>query len=74
MVQRKRVTAHAAPPNPQTLAALVLPAGYLHYATLAGNLERWLKIDQGNGDSRMLLFSTNRNLDLLARSEVSHCW
>ncbi len=71
MVQRKRVTEHAAPPNPETLDALIIPISYLHYVTLAGILEPWLKCDQGNGDNRMLIFSTDRNLDLLSRSEVN---
>lgn len=69
LVQRTRVAAHVAPANVNNLLDLEIPIGYSLYWRLAGGAERWLKVDSGPGNDRMLIFATDRNLDYLSRAE-----
>ena len=69
-IQRKRVALVAAPPNPQSLADLVIPEAFSGYEREPGQIEQFLVFDSGreSGADRMLIFSTRRNLDILQRS------
>ena len=69
-VRRKRVANDAAPANPATLADLEIPLEYTQYEKEPGLFEDFLLYDSGapSGANRMLIFSTERNMDLLSRS------
>ena len=64
-IQTIRNSEIGAPIEPQTLGELVLPARYqcLHDGT------HFLLFDSGAGNDRILLFSTEKNIELLAKSE-----
>jgi len=65
-VQRVRVAGAAVPPNPGRLMDLE----YTYYENNPRVLEDFLLHDIGpaSGDDRMLIFSTERNLDILSRA------
>ena len=67
IVQRKRVIVSAAPANPLTLADLVIPERYTNYERVPGESENFLLYDNGPeaGAARILIFSTQRNLQIL---------
>ena len=69
-VQRKRVGVAAGPPNPQNLGDLVIPQEFTRYEREPEVFEDFLLYDSGPGarDNRILVFSTQRNLDILQRS------
>ena len=69
-VQRKRVAMVAAPANPLSLDALVIPEAFTRYEREPQQFEDFLLFDSGreSGNNRMLIFSTRRNLDILQRS------
>lgn len=63
-VQRLRQQENGAPPNPNSLEDLEIPDRYR--LTDAG--EQFLLWDSGPGPNRILIWATERNLDLLAQS------
>ena len=69
-VQRVRVATAAVPPNPGRLTDLVIPGEYTYYEKNPGVFEDFLQHDSGpaSGDDRMLIFSTERNLDILSHA------
>lgn len=69
-IRRQRVAVQAAPANPASLADLVIPLEYTQYEKHPGQIEDFLLYDSGplSGDSRFLIFSTERNMDILSRS------
>ena len=69
-VQRTRVVVAAGPPNPQNLADLVIPLQFTRYEREPNVFENFLLYDSGQGarENRLLIFSTQRNLDILQRS------
>lgn len=69
-VQRKRLAVVAAPPNPQTLADLVIPEDFTRYEREPGQWENFLLYDSGrdSGQNRILIFSTRRSIEILERS------
>ena len=69
-IQRKRLAVVAAPPNPQTLADLVIPENFTRYEREPGQWENFLLFDSGrdSGQNRILIFSTRRSIEILERS------
>ncbi len=74
-VQRARNREEHAPPNPNSLHTLVIPDVYKEYKydNTAARFERFLFYDSGQaaGQDRILIFSTNNNLNVL---ETSNKW
>ena len=70
IVQWKRVVVAAGPPNPQNLGDLVIPQEITRYEREPEVFENFLLYDSGPGarDNRILIFATQRNLDILQRS------
>ncbi len=64
-VQRTRHRINAPPPNPANLRELIIPESFTK--TRLG--ENFLLFDSGASDNRILIFSTQRNLQLLANCE-----
>lgn len=64
MIQRKRQTTCYPLPVPHTLDALNIPH---EYTRTFGN-DNFLIFDSGAGPQRILIFGTDRNLELMARS------
>ena len=64
-IQRQRVQQLAAPAQPTSLEQLVLPAEYQQ--TAKG--EQFLLYDSGPDTQRMLIFGTQRNLEMLQLAE-----
>ena len=63
-IQRERVRHLAAPVQPTTLEQLLLPGEYTH--TLKG--EQFLLYDSGPEAQRILIFGTQRNVEMLELS------
>ena len=68
-LRRARQTADVALPNPQSRTELQIP----REICLLDDGEDFLKFDSGAGDDRIIIFSTDRNLRLLAQSPNWHC-
>ena len=70
-VHHQRVVNLAALANPASLADLQIPLEYTQYEKHPRVFENFLLFDSGppSGDDRFLIFSTERNLDLLRSSE-----
>ncbi|MCP3668398.1 MAG: hypothetical protein GY696_38925 [Gammaproteobacteria bacterium] len=70
---RARNTEEHAPPNPNSLHTLVIPNDYKEYKydNTAARFERFLFYDSGQaaGQDRILIFSTNNNLNVLETSD-----
>ncbi|XP_022160646.1 uncharacterized protein LOC111032207 [Myzus persicae] len=64
-VRRIRQKEQAAPPNPKTLLELIIPDDYR--STFDGN--PFLLFDSGLVENRILIFSTQKNLQLLQKCE-----
>ena len=64
-IQRQRVRHLAAPAQPTSLEQLVLPAEY----QLTAKGEQFLLYDSGPDTQRMLIFGTQRNLEMLKLAE-----
>ena len=69
-VHRVRVATAAVPPNPGRLTDLVIPVEYTYYEKNPGVFEDFLRHDSGpaSGDDKMLISSTERNLDILSHA------
>ena len=69
-VQRKRLAVIAAPPNPGSLADLVIPQNFTRYESEPGQWENFLLFDsgRGSGQNRILIFSTTQRVQILERS------
>jgi len=64
-MKQRASTGQKTTPNPRSLDELVIPPDYQR--TLAGH--PFLLRDTGDGPNRILLFSTDRNLELLSQSQ-----
>ncbi|KII67194.1 hypothetical protein RF11_11353 [Thelohanellus kitauei] len=69
LVQRTRRDANTPLPSPNSLSSLALPIEY----TLSHRGEQFLQYDSGPDENRMLIFSTNNNLELLRSSDCWYC-
>ena len=69
-IQRKRVADVGAPPNPARLTDLIVPVDYTRYEKTPDTYEDFMLYDSGpaSGDDRILIFSTERNLEILTNS------
>ena len=70
-IRRKRAIVHQAPPNPATLADLVIPnlPLYREYEVQPGQTELFLLAESPQGPDKIVLLGRDSNVDMMARSD-----